>query len=177
MLNFVLFTLCRHSNGKVRKTTAKFICTSVENYGHSKLMHANKDLLERTLVAVVQLAGDSVPETRYYARCCLNQLWPLPEFDSAVSRLLSDQMKRRAKEAVDILKTKVCTHSIGSRECVCVLVVYNRRYDCVSVQWFYMCTRLYVVYKLVNNWLAVLKVVCSLWPLYVYMYTSWKHFH
>ena len=104
----------RHSNTKVRKTTAKFICASVENYGHSKLMHANKDLLERTLVAVVQLAGDSVPEARYYARCCLNQLWPLPEFDSTVSRLLSDQMRRRAKEAVDILKTKVSIVCISS---------------------------------------------------------------
>ena len=98
---------CRHSNSKVRKTTSKFICASVENYGPSKLMHAHKDLLERTLVAVVQLTKDSVPEARYYARCCLNQLWPLPEFDPAVNRLLSDQMRRRAKEAVDNLKAKV----------------------------------------------------------------------
>ena len=91
----------------MRKTTAKFICTSVENYSPTRLMHAHKDLLEKTLVAVVQLAGDSVPEARYYARCCLNQLWPLPEFDGAVNRLLSDQMKRRAKEAVDTIKAKV----------------------------------------------------------------------
>lgn len=70
-------------------------------------MHAQKDLLERTLIAVVQLAGDSVPEARYYARCCLNQLWPLPEFEAAINRLLSNQMRRRAKEAVDNLKAKV----------------------------------------------------------------------
>ena len=70
-------------------------------------MHANKDLLEKTLIAVVQLAGDNVPEARYYARCCLNKLWPLPEFETAVNRLLSDQMRRRAKVAVDNLKAKV----------------------------------------------------------------------
>ena len=92
----------------MRKTTAKFICASVESYGHSRLMHAHKDLLEKSLIAVVQLATDSLPEARYYARCCLNQLWPLPEFDGAVKRLLSDQMKRKAKEAVDTVKSKVC---------------------------------------------------------------------
>lgn len=116
---------CRHSNSKVRKTTSKFICASVENYGPSKLMHAHKDLLERTLVAVVQLAKDSVPEARYYARCCLNQLWPLPEFDPAVNRLLSDQMRRRAKEAVDNLKAKVCDYNPGITTLLCTLYVYR----------------------------------------------------
>ena len=114
----MLLYLHRHSNSKVRKTTSKFICSAVENYGPSKLMHAHKDLLERTLVAVVQLTKDSIPEARYYARCCLNQLWPLPEFETAVNRLLSDQMRRRAKEAVDMLKAKVselCTVCIRSR--------------------------------------------------------------
>lgn len=94
-------------------------------------MHASKDLLEKTLVAVIQLAGDSLPEARYYARCCLNQLWPLPEFDSAVSRL-SDQMRRRAKESVDNLKTKV------EFSCVCVCgggggVGARRRCTCKTV--------------------------------------------
>ena len=100
-------TFFSHSNGKVRKTTSKFIGASVENYGPSRLMHANKDLLEKTLTAVVQLASDSLPEARYYARCCLNQLWPLPEFDGTVNRLLSAQLQGRAKKAVDILKAKV----------------------------------------------------------------------
>ena len=125
----------RHSNGKVRKTTAKYICASFENYGPSRLMHASKDLLERTLVAVVQLAGDSVPEARYYARCCLNQLWPLPEFDSTVSRLLSDQMRRRAKEAVDNLKTKV--EFFGRR------AEYMSNCACISIT----CT-LYIVHRI-----------------------------
>lgn len=79
-------------------------------------MHAHKDLLEKTLVAVIQLAGDSVPEARYYARCCLSQLWPLPAFETTVNKLLSDQMKRRAKEAVENLKAKV----YSSYVCTCV---------------------------------------------------------
>ena len=97
----------------MRKTTSKFIYASVENYGPLKLMHTHKDLLEKTLIAVVQLAKDSLPEARYYARCCLNQLWPLPEFEGAVNRLLSDQMKRRTKEAVDVLKAKVTIDLVG----------------------------------------------------------------
>ena len=44
---------------------------------------------------------------RYYARKCLNELWQFPEFDRAASRVLTEQLLGRAKEAVETLKTKV----------------------------------------------------------------------
>ena len=95
-----------HRNVQVRKMTSQLVCTSVERYGPKRLLHASKDV-ERTLTAVVQLVGDNSPEARYYARKTLNALWQQPEFECVASRVLSDQLLSKAKEAIENLKNKV----------------------------------------------------------------------
>lgn len=88
----------------------------VESQGSSKFLHSHKDVVERTLPAIVQLATDSSPEARYYGKRCLNQLWPLADFDKISSRVLSNSLLVRAKELVETLRSKV-------RECFeCLLL-------------------------------------------------------
>lgn len=79
----------------------------VENYDPSKFLHSSKDLLERTLPAIIQLTKDSSPDARYYARRALNVLWPEPDFMQVAGRVLKNNQLSEAKEAVEIIKMKV----------------------------------------------------------------------
>lgn len=98
---------CSHRNAQVRKMTSKFVCVVVEGYEPSRFLHSNKDLLDRALPAIVQLSKDSSQETRYYARKCLNALWPEPDFNQVASRVLKSNLYTQAKEVVEILRMKV----------------------------------------------------------------------
>ena len=96
-----------HRNAQVRKMTSKFVCVVVEGYEPSRFLHSNKDLLDRALPAIVQLSKDSSQEARYYARKCLNALWPEPDFNQVASRVLRNNLYTQAKEVVEVLKMKV----------------------------------------------------------------------
>lgn len=41
------------------------LCVAVEHCGPERLLHSSREVLERTLTAVVQLVGDSAPEARW----------------------------------------------------------------------------------------------------------------
>ena len=96
-----------HRNTQVRKTTSKHICVILEMQGPTKFLHSPKDLLDRTLPAIVQFASDSSAEPRYYGKRCLHQLWPLSDFERISTRTLSAPLLSRAKEIVESLRTKV----------------------------------------------------------------------
>lgn len=79
----------------------------VEGYDPSRFLHSSKDLLDKVLPAIVQLAKDGSPDARYYARRCLNSLWPEPDFHQVASRVLKSGLFAEAKEVIDTLKLKV----------------------------------------------------------------------
>lgn len=87
--------------------TSKFVCVVVEGYEPSRFLHSNKDLLDRALPAIVQFCKDSSQEPRYYARKCLNALWPEPDFSQVASRVLKNNLYAQCKEVVDVLRMKV----------------------------------------------------------------------
>lgn len=87
--------------------TSKFVCTVVEGYEPSRFLHSSKDLVDKALPAIVQLSKDSSPDARYYARRCLNVLWPEPDFYQVASRVLKNNLFSEAKEVVETLKMKV----------------------------------------------------------------------
>lgn len=88
--------------------TSKYICMTIEVYEPSKFLHSSKDLLEKTLPAIVQLTKDHSPDARYYARKCLNLLWPEPDYNQVATRVLKNHLLTEAREAVETLKIKVC---------------------------------------------------------------------
>ncbi len=97
-----------HRNIQVRKTTAKHICLILESQGPSKFLHSStKDLIDRTLPAIVQLATDNAVEVRYFGKRCLHQLWPLADFERISSRVLTASLLTRSKEVVESLRAKV----------------------------------------------------------------------
>ncbi len=75
--------------------------------GSSKFLHSSKDLLDRTLPAIVQLATDNSADARYFGKRCLHQLWPLADFERIAGRILPASLFTRAKEVVDNLRAKV----------------------------------------------------------------------
>lgn len=79
----------------------------VEGYEPSRFLHSSRDVLDRALPAIVQLSKDNSPDARYYARRCLNALWPEPDFLQVSSRVLKNNMFAEAKEVVEALKMKV----------------------------------------------------------------------
>ena len=91
----------------MRRMTSKFVCVIVEAYEPSRFLHTSKDVLDRALPAIVQLAKDNSPDARYYARKCLNALWPEPDFLQVASRVLKNNLLAEAKDVVETLKMKV----------------------------------------------------------------------
>lgn len=79
----------------------------VEGYEPSRFLHSSRDVLERVLPAIVQLSKDNSPDARYYARRCLNTLWPEPDFFQVAGRVLKNNWFVEAKELVEALKMKV----------------------------------------------------------------------
>ena len=55
----------RHRNTQVRRAASQFLCLAVEHAGPDQLVHASKDILERTLVATLQFIGDAAAEPRW----------------------------------------------------------------------------------------------------------------
>lgn len=94
-----------HRNIAVRSMASQLICQCVEKCGPVKVLHASRDVLEKTLSTVVQLVWDAAPEPRYYARVCLSLLSSHPEFESC-SKCLSEQKQSKLHEALDYLKAK-----------------------------------------------------------------------
>jgi len=64
-------------------------------------------MVDRALPAIVQLSKDSSQVARYYARRCLNALWPEPDFFQVAGRVLKNNLFTEAKEVVEALKMKV----------------------------------------------------------------------
>ena len=87
--------------------TSKFLCTVVEGFEPSRFLHSGKDVLDKALPAIVQLARDSSQDARYYARRCLNGLWPEPDFLQVAERVLKGKLFTEAKDVVEALKMKV----------------------------------------------------------------------
>ena len=87
--------------------TSKFICLAIEIYTPSKFLHSNKDFLEKVFPAIIRLTKDNSPDARYYARTCLNMLWPEPNYKRTATRVLKDHLYTDAKEAVETLMSKV----------------------------------------------------------------------
>ena len=87
--------------------TSKFISAVIQTYDPSKFLHSSKDLLERTLPAVIQLTKDSSPDVRYYARKCLSMLWPEPDFYQVAGRVLKNSQYTEVRETIETLKVKV----------------------------------------------------------------------
>lgn len=103
----MLLPLRSHRNTQVRKMTSKFICLVVEGFEPSKFLHSSKDMLEKSLPAIVQLTKDSSPDSRYYARRALSVLWPEPDFYQVANKVLKSNTFTEAKEAIETLKVKV----------------------------------------------------------------------
>ena len=64
---FILFRLSTHShrNAQIRRTAAQFLSQIVEQYGPAQLLHASRDLLEKTLIAILGFIGDAAADPRY----------------------------------------------------------------------------------------------------------------
>ena len=48
----------------MRRTAAQFLSQTVEQYGPAQLLHAPKDLLERTLIATLNCVTDAAVDPR-----------------------------------------------------------------------------------------------------------------
>ena len=61
---------------------------------------------DRLLSALVQIAGDNAPESRYYGRRAVSVLLGHPDFGKLSAKLLADAPGRTLKQIVDTINTK-----------------------------------------------------------------------
>lgn len=54
-----------HRNAQVRRTAAQFLSQTVEVCGAGQLLHASRDLLEKTLTATLSFVSDAAADPRY----------------------------------------------------------------------------------------------------------------
>ncbi len=94
-------------NIQIRKLTAKYVCMAIELHEPSKYLHLGRDVLERSLPAIIHFTKDSSPDCRYYGRKCLSMLWPEPEYNQVASKVFKNDLYSEAKEIVETLKIKV----------------------------------------------------------------------
>jgi len=84
------------------------VCAAIEFHNPSKYLHCTKDVLEKSLPALIQFTKDSSPDCRYYGRKSLSMLWPEPDYYQVAGRVLKNDLYTEAKEIVETLKIKVC---------------------------------------------------------------------
>ena len=61
---------------------------------------------DKLLSALVQIAGDNAPESRYYGRRAVSVLLAHPDFGKLSGKLLADAPGRTLKQIVDTINTK-----------------------------------------------------------------------
>ena len=79
----------------------------VADHGHRagyKLIETRE--ADRLLSALVQIAGDNAPESRYYGRRAVSVLLAHPDFGKLSGKLLADAPGRTLKQIVDTINTK-----------------------------------------------------------------------
>ena len=54
-----------HRNVQARRMAAQFLGQTVERYGPAQLLHASRDLVEKTLTATLHFIGDAAAGPRY----------------------------------------------------------------------------------------------------------------
>ncbi|KAM9355109.1 TOG array regulator of axonemal microtubules protein 1 isoform 2-T2 [Pholidichthys leucotaenia] len=95
-----------HRSAGVRKCTAQHLSNLVEKAGGACLLSGAKDLTNRILPAVVQLAQDSTPEVRYFGREMLLSLSSHPEFDKILQKYIPTKDLQTVRNSVISLRTK-----------------------------------------------------------------------
>ena len=101
----------------VRRIMAKYICGVIESFEPSKFLHASREMVDRALTTVIQLAKDGSPDARYYARRSLSKLVDEPDFNATLNRLKGNVV-HDSKEVLDTLRTRVCQEESPRKETV-----------------------------------------------------------
>ena len=72
-----------------------------------KFLHANKEMVDKALAAIIQLSKDSSADVRYFSRKALSKIMGHSDFHMVLSRQKSSTIND-SKEVIEILRMRVC---------------------------------------------------------------------